>query len=67
MNPVIQKLLSISPDFKSIAVCRLGQHSFLVKADGIIIAFDPYLTADNNRLIASFISPDDFSNIDVIC
>ncbi|MBR1967176.1 MAG: MBL fold metallo-hydrolase [Lentisphaeria bacterium] len=67
MNPIIQKLLSISPVFRSIAICRLGQHSFLVKADGIIIAFDPYLTADNNRLIASLISPDDFCNIDVIC
>ena len=67
MNRIIEQLLSLAPVPGSAAFCRLGQHSFLVKSGNVTIAFDPYLTADSNRLIAPLITPEEFCHIDVIC
>ena len=67
MNRIIEQLLSCFPASGSAAFCRLGQHSFLMRTGEVTIAFDPYLTADSNRLIPPLIQPEEFAHVDIIC
>ena len=48
------------------ALLPLGQHSFLMKTARHLIAFDPYLTADKERLVAPPIGPEELADCDLI-
>ena len=49
-----------------IALCRLGQHSFLMKTKDKLIAFDPYLSDSPKRLIKPLIKAEDLADFDLI-
>lgn len=49
-----------------IALCRLGQHSFLIKTADKLIAFDPYLSDSPKRLIKPLIKAEDLADFDLI-
>ncbi len=66
MNPILNTFSKLAPASGSLAVCRLGQHSFLVKGDNTLIAVDPYLNDNPKRLIPPLIAPEEFSGIDLI-
>ena len=55
-----------NPGAGEMIICRLGQHSFLLKTAGKVIAFDPYLTDESNRLISPLIPAEEFCGIDII-
>ena len=48
------------------ALCRLGQHSFLLKVNDKLIAFDPYLSDIPQRLIKPLAKAEDLSDFDLI-
>lgn len=62
-NILMDDLLNSKEDFCAV---HLGQHSFIFKIANKVIAFDPYLTPDENRLIKPFISADELENVDII-
>ena len=66
MNPIIQQLHDLVLEPGEAAFCRLGQHSFLVKAGTKIIAFDPYLSPDPGRLIPPLIKPEEMEGLSLI-
>ena len=67
MNKILEHFSKITPGFGEVLLCRLGQHSFIIKTGEKLIAVDPYLTADSNRLIPPLIKPEEFSGFDLIC
>ncbi|MBE6356102.1 MAG: MBL fold metallo-hydrolase [Lentisphaerae bacterium] len=67
MNKIIAEFTGRETAADEICLCRLGQHSFLLKINGVMIAFDPYLSADGNRLIPPLIAADEFCSMDIIC
>lgn len=48
------------------ALCRLGQHSFLLKIGDKLIAFDPYLSDVPHRLIKPLVKAEDLADFDLI-
>ena len=56
MNPIIKKLKNSKLNADELAICRLGQHSFLIKIANKLIAFDPYLSENKSRLIPPLIT-----------
>lgn len=63
---VMEQFFQSRPGPGEFALAHLGQHSFLLRAGGKTIAFDPYLANDPNRLIPPLISPEEFTDVDVI-
>lgn len=66
MISIVQKLKNYQLKEKEIAVCRLGQHSFLLKIADKLLAFDPYLSENKNRLIPPLIKPNELADFDLI-
>ena len=66
MNQLIKKLTELDLQKNKIAICRLGQHSFLVKFADKLLAFDPYLSDVSKRLIKPFINAEDLADFDLI-
>ncbi len=66
MNRILEKFGTVHPKRGELALCRLGQHSFIAKTGETLIAFDPYLTDRPNRLIPSPIAPEDFAGMSLI-
>lgn len=66
MNPILNCFSELIPNQGELAVCRLGQHSFLVKGGTTLIAVDPYLSANPERLIPPLIQAKDFAGVDLI-
>ena len=66
MKNIIQELKEIQLADGEIAVCRLGQHSFLLKIGNKLIAFDPYLSENPSRLIPPLIKPEELNDFDLI-
>lgn len=66
MNPILQTFSDLSPAPGSLAVCRLGQHSFLIKGGNTLIAIDPYLSDVPKRLIAPLIKADELEGVELI-
>ncbi|MBR2441073.1 MAG: MBL fold metallo-hydrolase [Lentisphaeria bacterium] len=66
MNTILNTFSELAPEKGSLAVCRLGQHSFLVKGGNTLIAIDPYLNNNPKRLIPPLINAEEFAGIDLI-
>lgn len=66
MNPILQTFSELAPAPGSLAVCRLGQHSFLIKGGNTLIAIDPYLSDVPKRLVPSLIKPEDLLGVTLI-
>ncbi|MBQ9788647.1 MAG: MBL fold metallo-hydrolase [Lentisphaeria bacterium] len=66
MNLIIEKLKKTILNENEIVICRLGQHSFLLKIADKLIAFDPYLSENKLRLIPPLISANDLAEFDLI-
>lgn len=66
MNMILQTFSELTPEEGTLAVCRLGQHSFLVKGGNTLIAIDPFLSEHPKRLIPALIKPEEFAGIDLI-
>ena len=66
MNQLIKKLTELDLQKNEIAICRLGQHSFLVKFADKLLAFDPYLSDVSKRLLKPFINTEDLADFDLI-
>lgn len=66
-NSVLNNLSKLHPSRSEVAVCRLGQHSFILKSGDLLIALDPYLTHESTRLIPPLIEAEDFAGISLIC
>ena len=63
---MIDEFKNIKLSAEEIALCRLGQHSFLVKTADKLIAFDPYLSDIPQRLIKPFVYAEDLADFDLI-
>lgn len=63
---LIKKFKELSLKANEIALCRLGQHSFLMKTNGKLIAFDPYLADIPQRLIKPLLKAEDLADFDLI-
>lgn len=66
MNKILGEFAALQLAEDEIGLCRLGQHSFLLKAGGVMIAIDAYLTAESNRLIPPLIPAEEFCGIDIM-
>ncbi len=66
MNKTMLDFTSVAVQEGSYALLPLGQHSFLLKTARRLIAFDPYLTADKERLVAPPIGPEELADCDLI-
>ena len=66
MNKLLAEFAVQNPGNDEIIISRLGQHSFLMKTAGKMIAFDPFLSNEYQRLIPSFIAPEEFCGIDIV-
>ena len=66
MNSIIKIFSEMHPDAGQLGICRLGQHSFLLKLGEILIAADPFLSPLPGRLVPSPLRPDELSGVDII-
>lgn len=66
MGNTVDKLRKTELSEKQIALCRLGQHSFLMKNGDVLIAFDPYLSASERRLVAPLAEAEELADFDFI-
>ena len=66
MNPILEKFSVLHPGRGEVALCRLGQHSFLLKLGETLIAVDPYLSNDPNRLLPPLISPEELCGVNLV-
>lgn len=65
MHKILEQFSNLHPGFGEVALCRLGQHSFLVKLGETLLALDPYLSANPKRLIPTLIEADEMVGIDL--
>ncbi|MGI6004139.1 MAG: MBL fold metallo-hydrolase [Christensenellales bacterium] len=63
---LMDEILSYRPRDGEIAFWWLGQISYIVKVDGIIFAFDPYLNPRGDRLIPPFFTPQELVGADYV-
>ncbi len=66
MTDFVKRFKSVPLAADEFALCRLGQHSFLLKIGDKLIAFDPYLSDIPQRLIKPFIKAEDLADFDLI-
>lgn len=66
-NPILNSFSHIRPARGEVAICRLGQHSFILKSGETLVAVDPYLTPESSRLIPPLIAAGDFAGMSLIC
>ncbi len=45
----------------------LGQHSFIIKLDGIVFLVDPFITPSPERLVPPLFSPEDAACVSAVC
>ncbi|MCX6985164.1 MAG: MBL fold metallo-hydrolase [Lentisphaerae bacterium] len=65
-NNIVDKITRCKLNSGEAAVCRLGQHSFILKLGNTVIYIDPYLSPDKNRLIPPLIKPEEILNADIV-
>lgn len=56
----------LAPEPGKLSVCRLGQHSFLIKGGKLLIAIDPFLSEKESRLIPPLVSAEKFTGVNLI-
>ncbi|MEN6478206.1 MAG: MBL fold metallo-hydrolase [Anaerolineales bacterium] len=65
---LIYDINKAEPPYGGLSFWWLGQHSFVVKAGGRILYFDPYLKPDERRLVAPLLRPAEVRHADwVLC
>ncbi len=66
-NALLSQIAAIAPQAGELLICRLGQHSFILKTQVSLIAIDPYLSPEPRRLVPPIIAADEFEGFDLIC
>jgi L-ascorbate metabolism protein UlaG (beta-lactamase superfamily) len=66
MNEIIKTFSELHPAFGQAAICRLGQHSFLLKVGETMIAVDPFLSEFPGRLVPPLIPAAELEGVDLI-
>jgi len=65
-NSLIKRIDAVKLNYGEYALCRLGQHGFILKLGETVIYVDPYLTPGRARLIAPLLSPRKVTNATII-
>lgn len=63
---LIHDINRAEPPYGGLAFWWLGQHSFVVKAGGRILYFDPYLSPDEARLVPPLLLPKEVRHADFV-
>lgn len=66
MSDLIKRFKESAAGKNEIALCRLGQHSFLMKTKDKLIALDPYLSESPKRLVKPLIKAEDLADFDLV-
>ena len=66
MSGLINKFKKTVLRENELALCRLGQHSFLLKIADKLLAFDPYLSDISKRLIKPLVNAEELADFDLI-
>ncbi len=63
MNKILSQIHALDLAYGQVALCRLGQHSFLVKIGKTLVGIDLYLTPSPSRLIPVEIPAEEMEGI----
>jgi L-ascorbate 6-phosphate lactonase len=63
---LIHEINKAAPPYGGLAFWWLGQHSFIVKAGGRILYFDPYLSPDDARQVPPLLLPKEVRHADFV-
>lgn len=66
MSAVMNEFSTAALAADEMIICRLGQHSFLLRTNDVKIAFDPYLNDIPRRLIKPLIEAEELADFDLI-
>ena len=66
MNKILSQIHSLELAYGEAALCRLGQHSFLVKLGKTVVGIDLYLQDSPSRLIPVEIPAQELEKVDLL-